>query len=162
MRQLVLGLGNDIFGDDAIGLRVIESLACRPGLEGFDFQTADSGGVGLLDVLSGYEKAFIVDCIPAAEGSSGEVSHLRPEELCCQPLTLSSHYCGLPEVLAIGERLDIPMPEIEILAISVNDPFWIREGLSPEMESALPFIVEQIESFLLETSKCMNTVWRKI
>jgi hydrogenase maturation protease len=157
MRQLVLGLGNDIFGDDAVGLRVVEDLESRPGLSEFDFQTADSGGVALLDMLSGYEKAFIVDCIPGAEGHSGEVSRMRPDQLCCGPLTLSSHYAGLPEVLAIGERLSIPMPEIEILAISVNDPFWIREGLSPEMESALPSIVEQIESFLLETSKCMNT-----
>jgi len=157
MRQLVLGLGNDIFGDDAIGLRVIERLGCRPELDRFDFQVADSGGLSLLDLLAGYEKAFIVDCIPAEQGNVGEVSRLRPDELSCGPLTLSSHYAGLPEVLAIGERLGIPMPEIEILAISVNDPFWIREGLSPEMDLALPSIVRQIESFLLETCKCMNT-----
>jgi hydrogenase maturation protease len=153
MRQLVLGLGNDIFGDDGIGLRVIESLERRPGLEGFDFQTSDSGGVALLDILSGYDRAVIVDCIPVVEGSSGEVWHLRPDDLGCQPMTLSSHYCGLPEVLAIGERLSIPMPEIEIVAIGVNDPFWIREGLSPEMTRALPSIVDQVERILLETAK---------
>jgi len=151
MRQLVLGLGNDIFGDDAIGLRVIESLACRAGLDRFDFQTAGSGGLALLDLLSGYDKAFIVDCIPTQDGLSGEVSHLRPGELSCSPLTLSSHYAGLPEVLAIGERLGIPMPAIEIVAISVSDPFWIREGLSAEMSLAFPSIVDQIERILLET-----------
>ncbi|OFW66506.1 MAG: hypothetical protein A2Y74_09565 [Actinobacteria bacterium RBG_13_63_9] len=151
MRPLVLGLGNDIFGDDAVGLRVVERLGCRPHLDSFDFQMADSGGLSLLDLLAGYEKAFIVDCIPADQGNAGELLRLRPDELSCRPLTLSSHYAGLPEVLALGERLGIPLPTIEILAISVSDPFWIREGLSPEMSSALPSIVDRIEQVLLET-----------
>jgi hydrogenase maturation protease len=152
MRPLVLGLGNDIFGDDAVGLRVVESLGCRPGLGRFDFEMADSGGLALLDLLAGYEKAFIIDCIPADGGNAGELLRLRQDELSCRPLTLSSHYAGLPEVLALGERLSIPLPTIEILAISVSDPFWIREGLSPEMSLALPSIVEQIEEILLQTS----------
>jgi hydrogenase maturation protease len=150
MRPLVLGLGNDIFGDDAVGLRVVESLGSRLGLDRFEFQLAESGGLALLDMLAGYEKAFIVDCIPAGEDGVGGVARLRPDELSCQPLTLSSHYAGLPEVLALGERLGIPLPTIEVLAISVKDPFWIREGLSPEMTVALPSVIEQIEQVLLE------------
>lgn len=149
MRTLVLGMGNDLFGDDAVGLRIVEELARRPELEEFEFQTSDSGGLALLDVLAGYEKAYIVDCIPDDAGNTGEVRRLRPDELCCRPLTLSSHYAGLPEVLALGETLDIPLPRIEILAVSVDDPFWIREGLSAEMRRALPSIVDEIREILL-------------
>lgn len=149
MRALVLGMGNDLFGDDAVGLRIVEELAQRPELQEFDFETSDSGGLALLDVLAGYEKAYIVDCVPDDDANTGEVRRLRPDELCCQPLTLSSHYAGLPEVLALGETLDIPLPGIEILAVSVDDPFWIREGLSVKMRRALPSIVRQIREILL-------------
>ncbi|MDI6857429.1 MAG: hydrogenase maturation protease [Dehalococcoidia bacterium] len=149
MRALVLGMGNDLFGDDAVGLRIVEELARRPELKGFDFEMSESGGLALLDVLAGYDKAYIVDCVPDDSENTGRVRRLGPDELCCQPMTLSSHYAGLPEVLALGKTLDIPLPKIEILAVSVDDPFWIMEGLSAKMRRALPSIVDEVREILL-------------
>ena len=149
-RRLVLGLGNDLLGDDGIGLRVVESLRCRPSLAHFDFDTAEGAGLGLLDILAGYQRALIVDCVPADGGPPGQVLRLPPDELAARALTLSSHYAGLPQVLALGRRLGLAMPEVEVLAISVKDPYRIGPGLSPALHRALPSVVAQVERALLE------------
>ena len=148
-RRLVLGLGNDLLGDDGIGLRVVGVLRHRPSLAGFDFETADAAGLGLLDLLAGYDQAFIVDCVAADGGPPGQVRLLHPEELGA-PLNLSSHYAGLPEVLALGQRLGLSLPEVQVVAISVKDPYHIGIGLSAGLRRALSAILDTVERILLE------------
>ena len=148
-RRLVLGLGNDLLGDDSIGLRVVELLRERPSLAGFKFETADCAGLALLDLLAGYDEAFVVDCVQGGDEPVGEVRRLHFEEL-ANPLTLSSHYAGLPDVLALARRLGLSLPEVAVLAVSVRDPYRIGPDLSPALRRALPVVVEQVEAALLE------------
>ena len=59
-RILVLGLGNDILGDDAVGLLAARRLrAFLPA--SVDVLEAAGGGIGLLDVLEGYDCALLLD-----------------------------------------------------------------------------------------------------
>lgn len=150
MRRLVLGLGNDLLGDDGIGSVVAEALRRRPSLHCFDFQVADSGGLALLDLLSGYDEAVIIDCVAAGDGPEGEVRRLRPGEFRAEAFTLSSHYLGLPEVLALAGRLKLPMPDLDVVTISVRDPYRVGRGLSRAMRRALPVVLAQIERWLIE------------
>lgn len=148
-RPLVLGLGNDLLGDDGIGLWIVDALRERPSLGGFDFQTADGAGLGLLDLLDGYEHAFVVDCIVDDDRRSGRVRRLSAEDFEARSVGLSSHYAGLPQVLALGRQLGLGMPEVEVVAIGVADPYRIGTDFSPELRRRLPAIVAEVERVLL-------------
>lgn len=150
-RTLVLGLGNDLLADDGVGFRIIEELKRRPALAGFEFETAATAGLALLDILHGYERAYIVDSAVTGRGRPGHLHRLSASALSELPLNPSSHYAGLPEVLALGEALDLGLPRrIEVLGVEVEDPYTIRPGLSPRLEAELPALVDSVERLLLE------------
>jgi hydrogenase maturation protease len=149
-RRLVLGLGNDLLGDDGVGPWLIEELRGRPSLAGFDFETADGSGLGLIDVLDGYDRAYVVDCIAAGNGGAGVVERLSADELAARSVNLSSHYAGLPHVLALGRSLGLAMPDVRVLAVGVEDPYRIGTDFSPGMRRKLPAITAEIEHALLE------------
>lgn len=150
-RTLVLGLGNDLLGDDGVGLRIVEELRRRPSLAGFEFETAPTAGLALLDILHGYERAYIVDSAVTGRERPGHLHRLSSSSLTDLPLNASSHYAGLPEVLALGEALSLGLPEsVEALGVEVEDPYTIRPGLSPELEAKLPVLIDRVERLLLE------------
>lgn len=149
-RRLVLGLGNDLLGDDGVGPWLVEALRDRPALAGFDFEVAEGGGLGLLDLLDGYGRAFIVDCVAEENDRPGRVRRLSAEEFEARSVTLSSHYAGLPQVLALGRRLGLTMPDVQVLAVSVQDPYRIGTDFSPGLQERLPAIVDELEQELLE------------
>lgn len=150
MRRLVLGLGNDLLGDDGIGPLVVDLLRRRPALRGFDFETAESAGLALLDLVSGYDEAIIVDCVSAPGRPVGEVRCVSPDDLVLESFPRSSHYLGLPEVIELAHRLGLPMPALEVVAISVRDPYRVGQSLTAAMRRALPGIVVQVERILVE------------
>ena len=54
----------------------------------------------------------------------------------------SPHYAGIPEVLRLAECLGIAFPtDLCILAMEVEDPYAVREGLSPSVENAVPVLL---------------------
>lgn len=152
-RQLVLGLGNDLLGDDGVGLWLVDALRSRPSLGAFDFDTADGAGLGLLDLLDGYGRAFVIDCIEGEDGDPGRVQRLSAEELEARSVNLSSHYAGLPQVLALGRKLGLTMPEVQVLAVGVQDPYRIGTDFSPALRRRLPELVAELEQALLEAGR---------
>ncbi len=150
-RTLVLGLGNDLLGDDGVGLRIVQELKGRPALAGFDFETAATAGLALLDLLPGYERAYIVDSAATGRGALGHLHRLEAESLAELPLKPSSHYAGLPEVLALAEVMKMEMPhDVEVLGVEIEDPYTIRPALSPKLEARLPALVDEVEQVLLD------------
>ncbi|MBM3122227.1 MAG: peptidase M52, partial [Chloroflexi bacterium] len=59
VRSLILGLGNAILGDDAVGLRVARAIAERWGkTEGLVVAEEERGGFALLEQLAGFQRAL--------------------------------------------------------------------------------------------------------
>jgi hydrogenase maturation protease len=104
-------------------------------------------------VLVGYERAFVVDCVVDRSGPPGRVERLSAEEFQTRSVDLSSHYAGLPQVLALGERLGLDLPHVEVLAVSVEDPYRIGTEFSPELCRRLPAIAAEVEHALLEADR---------
>ena len=143
-RILVVGLGNDILGDDAVGLLAARRLrAILPG----SVEVLESAGVGLdlLDVLEGYDRALILDAIATGQHPPGTVLEFTSEDF-QKVIAPSPHYAGLPELLQLAERLGIPFPTaLCVLACEVADPYQIREGLSASATGALPALVARAQ-----------------
>ena len=61
----------------------------------------------------------------------------------------SPHYAGLPEVLRLADCLAIPVPaDLCVLAMEVEDPYQIREGLSRPVDEALSSYVLRARQIL--------------
>ena len=143
MQTLVLGLGNELLADDAIGILAARELKTK--LNGrVDVVESSLSGVNLLETFIGYKRAVIIDAIQTGNAVPGTIHHLSLESL-DRVYAPSPHYAGLPEMVTIAQKLDLEFPEeIAILAIEVEDPLTIGGGLSPAVEQALPDLIEQI------------------
>lgn len=144
---LVLGLGNDILGDDAVGVLAARELGAGLPAAIEIVETAEAG-IALMERMEGRERVLILDSIMTRRCEPGTVLELGPEDF-GKVAAPSPHYAGLPEVLDLADRLGIPFPsEIQILAMEVEDPFEIREGLTPKVAAALPTFVARAKSVI--------------
>jgi hydrogenase maturation protease len=103
VRILVLGLGNDLLADDAIGHLAVAELA--PRLAGrADVEATALHGLALLDVLAGYDAAVVLDAACTGARPVGEVHEIDPASL-ARIESPSPHFAGFPEMLDLAERL---------------------------------------------------------
>ena len=144
-KTLVLGLGNDLLSDDAIGLYVARQLQRQfAGHPSIHVRETTEMGLALLDFLTGYDAAALVDSIQTGNARPGTIHELDAASL--KQLTgCTPHFLGVGETLALGRQLSLPMPaQVRIFAIEVLDPFTLGTELTPALQTALPGIVERI------------------
>jgi hydrogenase maturation protease len=146
-RILLLGLGNDILTDDAVGLHVVHELqrelAEHPAL---DIRETTEMGLALLDYITGYRGVIIVDSIQTGKAAPGFLHELDAAAL-TQLTGRTPHFVGVSETLALGRQLGLPMPEqVSIFAIEVEDPFTLGIALTPALQAALPGIVARVRA----------------
>jgi hydrogenase maturation protease len=144
VRILVLGLGNDLLADDAIGHLAVAELA--PRLAGrADVEATALHGLALLDVLAGYDAAVVLDAACTGAHPVGEVREIDPASL-ARIESPSPHFAGFPEMLDLAERLGLHFPHrLRILAVEVLDPFTIGGAMTPAVRDALPGLCERAE-----------------
>jgi len=146
---LLLGLGNDILTDDAVGLFVVRDL--RPKLAGhpsIDIRETTEMGLALLDFITGYRTVVIVDSIQTGKAPPGFLHELDASAL-NQLTGRTPHFVGVSETLALGRQLGLAMPEqVRIFAIEVEDPFTLGTAMTPALQAALPGIVQRIADAL--------------
>lgn len=144
MKTLILGLGNELLSDDAIGVLAARALKERLQDRADVIESALSG-MALLDLLIGYERAIIIDAVQTRRAPPGTIYELSPADLGAV-LAPSPHYAGLPELIAAAQALELDFPqEIKIFAIEVEDPYIIGGQLSPAVARALPELVQRVE-----------------
>jgi hydrogenase maturation protease len=145
MKTLVLGLGNELLSDDAVG--ILAARALKPRLDGrADVVESALSGLALLDLFIGYDRAIIIDAIQTGKSSPGTVLEISPADLDAVRAP-SAHYCGLPELLAIARELALDFPrEIAILGVEVADPLTIGGPVSEPVQRAIPEIVRRVSS----------------
>ena len=108
-KTIVVGLGNELFSDDAVGLLAVRQMA-EAAPEKADFVETGLHGVALLDLFIGYEKAIIVDAIKTGRYPPGTIVEIDPEELVAVD-NPSPHYTGVPELIKLAAELKINFPD---------------------------------------------------
>ncbi len=149
-RVVVLGLGNPLLTDDAVGLKVAERLAPRLAGRPVDVIQSSWGGMRFIDLLAGYDRAIIVDAIEWRRGPPGTVYRLSADEAIPTVRAVSSHDLSLGTALALGRTLDIPLPvETVFFAVEAQETDAFGESLTPAVEAALPEVVRRVEAQLM-------------
>lgn len=137
MKTLVLGLGNPLLGDDAIGLRVSATLRERlAGRVDVDVLDEEAGGLRLMEVMTGYDRAIVVDAAVTG-GVPGTVRCLGPDDVPTQR-TAIAHGIDLPRALELGRTLGLPMPsEVRVVAIEAARVLEFSHEMTPAVAAAL-------------------------
>ena len=142
MKIIVLGLGNDLLADDAIGHLAVAQL--EPRLAGrADVEATALHGLALLDVLAGYDAAVVLDAAVTGAHPVGAIHEIDPASL-ARIQSPSPHFAGFPEMLDLAERLELHFPRrLRIIAVEVLDPYTVGGVMTPAVRDALPGLCER-------------------
>jgi hydrogenase maturation protease len=141
----VLGLGNVLMGDDAVGPWVIEDL-----LANWDFpenvEVVDVGtpGLDLVPYVADADTILIVDTVKS-DGPAGRIRVYERAQLLARPAQprLSPHDPGLTEVL-FALTLAGSAPRDVVLIGVVPGAVEMGVGLSPAVQDAVPRAAEMV------------------
>lgn len=146
---LVLGLGNDLLRDDAIGLLAAGELGKRfadcPDIEAIQ---CGEMGLSLLDHMTGRRDVLIIDAVQTGTADPGTLMELSDEQLRALP-EMSPHSFGVADAFATGRALRLPMPtRLKVYAVEVLDVRTIQPGLTLPLAAALPGIIDALEALV--------------
>lgn len=140
----VLGVGNILYTDDGVGIRVVEALE-----NGYEFSDnvdiIDGGvlGVNLLGVISNAGRLIVVDTV-LNHGEPGDLHRLEHDQIPNRILAKNSlHQVDLIEALTLCNALD-HVPETTIIGVEPKDIERLGEELSPEVGARLDDLVQNV------------------
>ena len=145
MKILVLGVGNPILSDDGVGIHVARQLK-EMNLPGVTVEELAASGLELLDIVIGYDEVAIIDAIQTEGGKPGEFYELEERDFEKSIHGSSPHGINIATALALGRKLvpeDMPK-EVVFFAIEAKDLVNVCERLTPEVEKAIPGIVDRV------------------
>ena len=145
MRTLVLGLGNDVAGDDAVGPLVARALLVE--LDGVaDVVESSASGLALIEVFAGYDRAIVVDSILTGRNPPGTITEMGLLDV-GRVVASSLHNAGLPELAAVAARLGLGFPsQTVVFAVEVVDPYTFGVGLSEPVAGAVEELVQRVRA----------------
>ena len=154
-RTVVLGLGNPVLSDDGVGLAVaaeVKRLLAEEPIPGVDVLASTRAGFELIDLLRGYARAIIVDCLTLPDPVPGRVRRLGLDDVAGSSRLINAHEISVAVAFRLAQQLAIPMPgEVEILAVEAEDTTTLNEGLTPAVAAAVAPLAQAIYEELRES-----------
>ncbi|MBO3752753.1 hydrogenase maturation protease [Streptosporangiaceae bacterium NEAU-GS5] len=139
-RTVVIGIGNDYRGDDAIGLAVARLL------RGVTYaEVVENGGdpIALIDAWTGADLAIVIDATRSGCPPGTVTVH---DGLHAEPTGHgSTHALSLADAIELGRALDRLPARLVVIGIEGAD-FTLGAPLSPPVEATLPEIARTIEA----------------
>ena len=142
-------MGNPILSDDAVGVRLARDIGRRlsdtPGLS--IMEECSVGGLNLIEVLEGYDRAVILDSIRTVDSVPGDW-HCFTSVALRETMNLNNiHDVNFATAMELGRRMGIKLPaeeEIHIFAVEVLDLITFSETMTEPLEKAYPEFLEAI------------------
>lgn len=143
MRTLVMGLGNPILTDDGVGVRIAQAVRqALPHDTPIVVGEASVGGLGLMELLLGYDRVILIDAMLQAQAEPGRVRRLNLDDLRSISPTqhsASAHDTSLVTALDMARRMALPVPEqVVIYAVEVQNIIDFGEEPTPAVARAIP------------------------
>ncbi len=149
---VVLGLGNPMLGDDAIGLRVaaaVQGLLAAAPVPGVEVRTSERAGLDLIFLLAGASHAVIVDSIQVARPRPGRVRRLSVADLPCAGRLAGAHDVSVADALELGRMLGVAVPEsVEIYAVEGSSVSTLSQTLSAPVAAIVAPLARRLHSRL--------------
>jgi hydrogenase maturation protease len=144
MKTIILGVGNQILGDDGVGIHVVNELKKQLNNPNITIDEAITGGMNLLELLLGYDKAIIVDAVKTEDGENGEVKRIPLGDFSTKH-SCNPHDVSLIEAIEMAKKMGEDRTPREIIVIGVmmkEIPCEFGEKLSNKIAAAVPKAVD--------------------
>ncbi|MEG3618099.1 HyaD/HybD family hydrogenase maturation endopeptidase [Magnetovibrio sp. PR-2] len=152
---LVLGLGNILLTDEAVGVRALETLKTHPEFPTQDVKLMDGGTMGMT-LMVDMEDAGALIIIDAAQLQQpvGTVQVFEGNEMdhFLRTRGRSPHDIGLDDIMD-GLRLRSAVPQKRALIGIQPKDLRVGETLTPAVEAALPQVADSIISLISRWNK---------
>ena len=100
-----------MLSDDSVGIHVVrrlaEELKGRPDITTRELYT---GGISLMEAMTGHHKAIIIDAILTEGGRPGAIYSLTLSDLLQSRNVHSTHDANLAEALELGRMVGLTLP----------------------------------------------------
>ena len=158
MRTLVLGMGNPILCDDAVGIRLARDFRFRlqaasnenasgSGLDVDIIADCSVGGLNLLDLVLGYDRLIVFDSIRMPGAAPGDWIGMTGATF-RETMNLNCvHDANFTTALELGRLTGATVPEpenVHIFAVEIADNTTFSEDMTPEVQEAYPEFSREI------------------
>lgn len=138
-RTLILGLGNSVLSDDAVGIHTVRFLHDEAEAAGIDTCEAEVAGFALLDLLAGYETVVVVDAVRVPDIALGEIVVMDATTDIPSLHLVAAHQIDLPSALALGAELGVDLPKVvRVVGVQIENDREFGERCGPLVEAAIP------------------------
>jgi hydrogenase maturation protease len=148
VKTLVLGIGNDILGDDGVGIHIARSVARRvkrQKIVGVNVEETGAAGLSLLERIKGYQRLIIADALLTDNTDVGKIHRLTLKDLKTSD-SITPHDAALRTTLEIGNNLfpgEMPA-DIVIFAVQTHNVEIVTGEMTPAVKAAVPKVVRMI------------------
>lgn len=151
-KLVVVGLGQELRGDDAVGLAIVKRWvrAYPETTNSPNVQVVFAGlpGVDLLSLLEGADAAFLVDAVHS-RAAPGTLFELSAHDLASFATgSASAHGWGVAETLAMAEKLGSRLPGVLILLGIEAEQMELGQDLSATVHGVLPRAVGRLHNLV--------------
>jgi hydrogenase maturation protease len=159
MGTLVLGIGNLLMGDEAVGVHVAQSLEARDLPAGVSVVDGGTGGFHLLSCLTDYDPVIVIDATMDGR-PPGTVCISEPRYPSDFPRTLTAHDIGLRDLVE-SAALVSRLPRTYLVTVSIDAIQPMETRLTPAVDAAVPVAADVVLELLAGAPICRGTVGRR-
>lgn len=151
---IVVGLGNPIMSDDAIGLIIAQNIENKH-LSSVDTCQEAVGGLDIIPILLGYRHAVIIDAIKTEQYEPGTVMIFDFKDFESTIANIPTHGINLTTAIAIGKKMnpgEMPI-SVKFVAVEVEDLHTLHEGLTEKVNASIEKATNAVEYLIQEFQK---------
>lgn len=144
----VLGIGSP-FGDDQAGWRVVDILReCSALKNHVILETHDRPGLGLIELIEGFETVFIIDAMQSGR-EVGVIDCVDESALEALDGYFSTHRLGVVEALQLAKALSVLPKKVRVYGVEIGEVV-LSDTLSSPIGLAVKELATQLKKTLLE------------
>ena len=143
--NLVIGIGSPYISDDAIGIKVVESIM-KMDLPNVDAEEASVSGLDMIEKMLDYQRVVVVDSIVSGESEPGTIHVLTPEDFAHTVHGTNPHETNIATAMELGRLLEPERfpKQIFFVAVEALNVVDICEEMTPAVKAALPVAVQTV------------------
>lgn len=143
MKKLIIGIGNEYCGNDAIGILIARQL--KDNLQDWDLKTGAFSGINFLEEIEGYDSIVVIDSLYKPDMPDGEVIELKIEDFAGVKSFSYIHSLNLASAIELGRHLELKLPDnIRIFGITINKRGEIGQEIDQSLKAKIKIIVKEI------------------
>lgn len=140
---LIIGMGNDIRGDDGLSFYIIDRV--KEYFPDVEFIKTSEAGLNLIDMFHGYKKVFLIDTICDPKEKPGKIVHhsINVDDL--SKRMNFTHNTGVLSILNVCKKLKMDISNtIDIILVNIikNNDFEDQFSMNYD------FVIKKIHKIL--------------